>query len=87
MQIKMQQERIRHHLSRDDVAKMIGVSAEMVRLIETGQRKPSYDVLVKLENLFHKSHRQLFAVVDEYQEQDTKKETQIQRMEGKECHV
>ena len=45
----------------------------MVRLIEIGRRNPSYDVLVKLEDLFHKSHRQLFAVADEHQEQDTKK--------------
>ena len=33
--------------------------------IETGKQKPSYDVLVKLENLFHKSHRYLLAQVDE----------------------
>ena len=33
----------------------------MVALLETGKRKPSYEVLVKLEDLFGMTHRELFA--------------------------
>ena len=73
MKTTMEQERANRDWSRTYVAQKIGVTPEMVRLIEIGRRNPSYDVLVKLEDLFHKSHRQLFAVADEHQEQDTKK--------------
>lgn len=38
----------------------IGITPEAVSMLETGQRKPSYDVLVKLEDLFGLPHRQLF---------------------------
>ena len=32
-------------------------------MIESGQRKPSYEVLVRLEDLFGLPHRELFAEV------------------------
>ena len=57
----IRQERIKRGWSCEDVAKQIGVTAEAVRLLETGGRKPSYDVLVKLEDLFGMTHRELFA--------------------------
>lgn len=57
----IRQERIRRGWSCEHVARLIGVTDETVRLIETGGRSPSYDVLVKLEDLFGMSHRELFA--------------------------
>lgn len=65
METGMKQERTRKGWTQSFVAEKIGVSRVAVQLIENGKIKPSYDVLVKLENLFHKSHRQLFAVADE----------------------
>ena len=65
MILRLRQERIRRKWTQNYVAKKIGVSEPTILLLETGERKPSYDVLVKLENLFHKSHRTLFAVADD----------------------
>lgn len=56
----IRQERINRGWSREDVAEKAGVTAEAIRLIETGLRNPSYPVLVKLEDLFGMSHRDLF---------------------------
>ena len=57
----MREERLRRGWSCEDVATQTGLSAEAIRLIETGERNPSYPVLVKLEDLFGLTHRQLFA--------------------------
>jgi len=65
MYLKIRQERQQHGWTQEYVAKQVGITNQAVNLIETGQRKPSYDVLVKLEDLFQKSHRQLFAVTDD----------------------
>lgn len=73
MPLMLRQERQSRGWKQTYVARAINISKQMVNDMETGRRKPSYDVLVKLEDLFHKSHRQLFAVADEHQEQDTKK--------------
>lgn len=56
----IRQERIKRGWSCEFVAEKAGLTAEAIRLIETGQRKPSYDVLVKLEDLFQMGHRELF---------------------------
>lgn len=56
----IRQERIKRGWSIDYVAKKTGLSDEAIRLIETGERNPSYPVLVKLEDLFHMNHRKLF---------------------------
>lgn len=65
MKLNLRQERIKNDWSQEYVAKQIDVTPEMIHYIETGQRKPSYDVLVKLEDLFKLNHRQLFTVVDD----------------------
>lgn len=54
MYLVIRQERMMHDWSQDYVAEQIGVTSETVHYIETGQRKPSYDVLVKLLDLFDK---------------------------------
>lgn len=56
----IRQERIKRGWSIDYVAEKAGLSDEAIRLIETGERNPSYPVLVKLEDLFHMNHRKLF---------------------------
>lgn len=65
MKLNIRQERIKRGWSCDYVAGIVGISDEAIRLIENGQRKPSYEVLVKLEDLFGKTHRELFAEVKE----------------------
>ncbi len=56
----IRQERIKRGWSIDYVAEKTGLSDEAIRLIETGERNPSYSVLVKLEDLFQMNHRKLF---------------------------
>lgn len=56
----IRQERIRRGWSLEYVAEQTGLTAEAIRLIEVGERNPSYPVLVKLEDLFGLTHRQLF---------------------------
>ena len=68
----IRQERIKRGWSIDFVAEKAGLSDEAIRLIEIGERNPSYPVLVKLEDLFQMNHRKLFgaATPDNTQEPD-----------------
>ena len=53
-------------MSREQIAKKIGITSEAIRLLEIGKRKPSYDVLVKLLDLFgYCDPRELFAEAPE----------------------
>ena len=64
MKTVLEQERNKKGFSREQLAKAIGVTSEAVRLLETGKRKPSYGVLVRLLDLFgYKDPRELFAEV------------------------
>lgn len=45
------------------VAKEINITSVMVSMLESGKRKPSYEVLVRLEDLFGLPRRELFATV------------------------
>ena len=56
----LRQERITRGWSIEYVAQKVGLTAEAIRLMENGERNPSYPILVKLEDLFQKSHRDLF---------------------------
>ena len=58
----IRQERIKRGWSCEYVAERAGLTAEAIRLIETGERNPSYPVLVKLEDLFQMNHRELFGM-------------------------
>ena len=63
MQTMLRQERIKRGWTIQYIAEQIGKTPETVRLLETGKRKPSYDVLVKLLDLFGCSDpRKLFAL-------------------------
>lgn len=48
----IRQERISKGWTQECVAKKVGISKATVQMLETGQRKPSFDVLVKLLDLF-----------------------------------
>lgn len=65
MILNIEQERIKRGWTRQYVANQIGITAESIRLLELAQRKPSYEVLVRLEDLFGESHRDLFAVAND----------------------
>lgn len=66
MKTVLEQERKKKEWTQEFVSKQIGVTPEAVSMLETGKRKPSYDVLVKLLDLFGcKDPRELFAEVPE----------------------
>ena len=43
------------------VGNIVGISKQYVYDIEMGRRQPSYKVLMALENLFQKNHRELIS--------------------------
>ena len=61
MKTILRQERISRNWTLDYVAEKVGVSKQAVHDIEVGRRKPSYNVLVALEDLFGLSHLILFS--------------------------
>lgn len=66
MILNIRQERIRRGWTQQYVADLVGLSKTAIHDIEKGKQKPSYDVLVKLLDLFgYNDPRQLFATVDE----------------------
>ncbi len=66
MKLQIKQEREKHSWTQEYVAERVGITAESVSMLETGKRKPSYDVLVKLLDLYgYNDPRQLFAAADE----------------------
>lgn len=64
MKQALRQEREQRGWTQADVAARASISKQMVCDMEAGRRKPSYEVLVKLEDLFGMNHRELFAAVD-----------------------
>lgn len=64
MKIALRKERIARGWTQAYVAEQCGVSYQVVCDWENGRRKPSYEVLCKLEDLFQLSHRELFAPAD-----------------------
>lgn len=52
MELVLRQERRRRGWSQEYVAEKIGISRVAIQQFETGENKPSYDVLVKLLDLF-----------------------------------
>lgn len=76
MYLVLRQERIRRHWTQQEVAQQIGVTRTAYHHIETAQRNPSYPVLVKLEDLFRLSHRQLFALADDAPQSQGQNSTQ-----------
>ena len=63
MILAIRNERIRRNWTQEYVARKIGLTKTAVCDIERGKQKPSYEVLVRLEDLFGLPHRELFAEV------------------------
>jgi len=61
MELMIRQTRISNRWTQENVAERIGVTKATIQMLETAQRKPSYEVLVLLEDLFGKTHRELFS--------------------------
>ena len=57
----LRQERVKRGWTLTFVADACGVSAQAVCDWEHNRRRPSYEVLVRLEDLFQLNHRTLFA--------------------------
>lgn len=54
MESQIKRERISHNWTQEYVAMKVGISKQAIHLIETEKRRPSFDVLVKLLELFEK---------------------------------
>ena len=66
MKLVLRQERENKRMTQKEVSKRIGVTRVAYTYIENGKRKPSYDVLVKLLDLFgYDDPRELFAEAPE----------------------
>lgn len=64
---RMRYERIKNGWSLDYVADYLNITNQAVSKIELSKtQNPSYNILIKLEDLFHLSHRQLFELVEVY---------------------
>lgn len=63
---RMRYERIKNGWSLEYVADYLGITNQAVSKIELLKtQNPSYDILVKLENMFGLTHRQLFMLIDD----------------------
>lgn len=61
MELMLRQERLKRGWTLEYVAEKIGVTKPAVQMLETGSTKPSFDVLVKLLDLFnYNDPRKLF---------------------------
>lgn len=54
-------ERIRRGWTQEFVARQAEITLSAYQKIETGRRQPSYRVLIRLEDVFGMTHRELFA--------------------------
>ena len=61
----MRAERIRRGWTQEFVARQAEITLSAYQKIETGRRQPSYRVLIRLEDLFGMTHRELFAAAPE----------------------
>lgn len=64
-QLNIRSERIKRGWTLEYVGLQVGLLKTTIYSLETGKSKPSYNVLVKLEDLFQMPHRELFAEIHE----------------------
>lgn len=55
--------RLKNNLTRNDVAKSIGVTVTYVYMLENGDRKPSDDLKIKLARLYECSIEDIFMAI------------------------
>ena len=78
--LRIRRERIEKGLTQQYVGSMVGVTAEAILLIETGQRNPSHEVMLKLLDLFgYSDPRLLFAEAEDGDSETKKGESDEQR--------
>ena len=54
MQItRLKQERIKRGWTQQELGDLVGLTKSSIHLLETNKRKPSYDVLIQLRNIFN----------------------------------
>jgi len=70
-ELKIRQYRIQRKWKLSCVAQMTGTNYSTIQKIETGSRKPSYELLMKLENLYGIPYRELLKETDECMYHDT----------------
>lgn len=63
----LKKNRLERNITQDELAHTLGITVRTYQYIEYGQRKPSYDVILKLQDLFHLSVDVLLANTDEIQ--------------------
>lgn len=64
MYLQIRTLRLANNWTMEFVANEVGISKQMMCDIESNRRKPSYKVLVKLEDLYKKGHRELLRESD-----------------------
>jgi len=74
MMTRMRAERRRRYWSASYVGDQLGITRTAVFYLETKQRKPSYDILMGLEDLFELPGRELFELVEDVPDTTSKKE-------------
>lgn len=57
--LQMRKERLARGWTQEFVGKQVGVQKQAIQNLEAGKRKPSYELLVRLEDLYELGHREL----------------------------
>jgi len=70
MKRAIRQERLRRGWTQEDVAKQVGLTRTAVSDIENGKQRPSYRVLLRLEEIFEMSHSELMSEAEDLSSED-----------------
>ncbi|SHI91898.1 DNA-binding transcriptional regulator, XRE-family HTH domain [Parasporobacterium paucivorans DSM 15970] len=62
--LNLKKARLGRNLTQDELADMLGVTVRTYQYIEHGKRKPSYDVIIKLQDIFKQDITNLLSEVD-----------------------
>jgi len=65
LSVRLRQLRLDKRLRQDQVARLVGVSKGAISAYETDIRQPSYDVLIRLANLYRVSTDYLLGCTDD----------------------
>lgn len=69
---KIKKNRLENNLTQEEFGKLINVSTSMVGMYEIGVRKPSYEVLLKISDIFNVSTDYLLGRESQLSETDSK---------------
>ena len=70
--LRIRQARLSKNMTLEDVGRLVGLTKAAVQMIETGQNKPSYDVMCRLETLFGMPHNELLGEINVINEKEEK---------------